>query len=709
MRENNRHDILLILLILGIFFFCESSSGLDENPAAWWTFSPGPENSVEETVSGTQDTILGNFRFVRGIKGNGLKFDGYTTAIIHEGSSIADLDGPFSIEAWIALAAYPWNKCPVVAQRDGPRGFSLEIGPRGEVILGLGTGDGWHECVSRARIPLKTWAHIAGTFDPSRGMQVYLDGEKAASCPIPGIMAPARETDLIIGAVSHPVRPSHPVGKGKGTLPSWYSLDAILDEVKIHRRALSAGELQEQAGRMMPAEPPDIPPRLMPSGPPGPGRFGAYYARLQYCWEWDDLWRVADHPDVVVRFDGSPVRVVFWRGMRYSPAWVTENGLWIADQSAESGNEEGCIEHMQDRHCRTSHVRIIENTAARTVVHWRYAPVSSRDNLWTAQDRTGWAWWVDEYYYFYPDGTGVRKIQWREPESEHKFPWLQIQETSILCHPGQQSRDVLNHDAITLFNMEGQSHTYSWPDDESENTRERRNMPVDPSIIRDLQPEHPNVQIVNYKSRFKPFIIFEPGNRTKVYVGRVRDRLENFPAYNHWPVNQTRSDGRFAQAPDRASSFSIAYTTPVIHEGKGGLRWAHSLYGMTDQPPERVIPLGRSWIHAPPLRVERGPLRFKEYDMSQRAYILEAEKAGEVSLILSASRESPLVNTCLLIRGWDSGNARILIDGKPVEPGKEIRTGFLKTMEGDDLLVWIAKTSESPVRIEIEPGGDDIL
>jgi hypothetical protein len=28
----------------------------------------------------------------------------------------------------------------------------------------------------------------------------------------------------------------------------------------------------------------------------------------------------------VVQFDDSPVRVVFWRGTRYSPAWVMENG-----------------------------------------------------------------------------------------------------------------------------------------------------------------------------------------------------------------------------------------------------------------------------------------------------------------------------------------------------------------------------------------------
>jgi len=41
---------------------------------------------------------------------------------------------------------------------------------------------------------------------------------------------------------------------------------------------------------------------LLPSGPREPGRFGAYYAHLRWDLEWDAPWRVADHPDVVVRF-----------------------------------------------------------------------------------------------------------------------------------------------------------------------------------------------------------------------------------------------------------------------------------------------------------------------------------------------------------------------------------------------------------------------
>ena len=48
----------------------------------------------------------------------------------------------------------------------------------------------------------------------------------------------------------------------------------------------------------------------LPSGPEGPGKFGAYYTNLKYDPQWDKHWRVDDHPDVVVRFDDGGHRTL---------------------------------------------------------------------------------------------------------------------------------------------------------------------------------------------------------------------------------------------------------------------------------------------------------------------------------------------------------------------------------------------------------------
>jgi hypothetical protein len=193
-----------------------------------------------------------------------------------------------------------------------------------------------------------------------------------------------------------------------------------------------------------------------------PGSFGAYYTQLKYYDEWDALWRVGDHSDIVVQFDESLVRVVFWRGTRYSPVWVMENGQWMADQSAENFDTiNGCDEHMIDPRCMFSHVRIIENTKSRVVVHWRYIPVSVRNDL-SQMDKRG------------------------------------------------------------------------------EN------------------PTDPVIQIVNLKSENKPFLICEPENRMEVFGIDHRKDISSFPWWNHWPVAQLLSDGRYCQTADRASHFSLA-------------------------------------------------------------------------------------------------------------------------------------------------------
>ena len=213
---------------------------------------------------------------------------------------------------------------------------------------------------------------------------------------------------------------------------------------------------------------------------------------------------------------------------------------------------------MEDPRCLYSNVRILESTEARAVVHWRYAPVSSRNHLWRVEETAGWGLWVDEYYYFYPDRTCVRKVVWSADALGAGSP-SQIQETIPLCEPGQNAEDILNPDAVTLLNLKGESRTYSWPGELDS-----------PAKSRNLQPANPNIQVVNLKSKLKPFIVFEPGCRMTVYVGRVRKAVADFSAYNHFPVSLLPSDGRFAVAPDRVSSFLHLHhrSAPPRREGR---------------------------------------------------------------------------------------------------------------------------------------------
>ena len=155
---------------------------------------------------------------------------------------------------------------------------------------------------------------------------------------------------------------------------------------------MAADQIRASFSKYTEVKAPDIPVRKLPKVEKNPGRFGAYYTKLKYYPGWDNLWPVDQDPDIVVCFEKSPVKLIFWRGIRYGASWVSENENWMTDQSVETWENgekdpEGCFEHMQDRHCRFSHVRIIENSDARIVIHWRYAPVSAYNNTWMPDPR----------------------------------------------------------------------------------------------------------------------------------------------------------------------------------------------------------------------------------------------------------------------------------------------------------------------------------
>ncbi|MCK7482647.1 MAG: hypothetical protein M0C28_40150 [Candidatus Moduliflexus flocculans] len=152
---------------------------------------------------------------------------------------------------------------------------------------------------------------------PASGIRLYADGRPVGAGVARSSLAQAggrggpRPGQRHGGPGPAPRTPSAR-GKVRGRRAG-SSLDAILDELKVHSRGAptrrpSSGPGRGRAREAAPPNCSPLPPRRMPSGGRRPGPFGAAHAKLAYHWEWDDLWRVGDCPDVVVRFEGSPAR-----------------------------------------------------------------------------------------------------------------------------------------------------------------------------------------------------------------------------------------------------------------------------------------------------------------------------------------------------------------------------------------------------------------
>ncbi|HUG55110.1 MAG TPA: LamG domain-containing protein [Vicinamibacteria bacterium] len=678
---------------LGLVLFAPAAPGVGEEraasdrPVAWWSFDGDPEGGLaRDQAAGITDPVEGRFTRVPGAIGRAIRLDGFTSLLRRSSAAAPALDGAFTAEAWVALATYPWNWAPILDhERDRHDGFYFGIGPLGEVGLELSLDGRWETCRTDRVLELRRFTHLAGTFDPLSGIALYVDGKLARRCDARGRFQTAAGLDLLVG-MNHEKRvPSHPV-RPQATLPAWYTLDGIVDEVKLYAAARPAEALQAAVAAARPPAAPDIPPRVMPSGPKGPGRFGAFYTSLAYYPEWDALWRTSEHADVVVQFDGSPLRVVFWRGTRYSPAWVMEDGTWMADQSAEHfTNHEGCFEHMLDPQNRYSHVRIIENSEARVVVHWRYAPVSVRQEFSQPDERTGWSDWVDEYYTFFPDGLAVRKVvMWTSGRP------LGPSEFIVLTHPGSRPEDVIHLDALTLVNLEGESHVYSWAEETPDFTKEER-------------PRAPVIQVVNLKSQHKPFEIFEPGARMRVFRIEQRREVSHFPWWNHWPEAQIASDGRYAVAPDRPSHFSLSWGGPPIHKRDDGAYYATWLYGATTKPVAADLArLARSWAQAPALQSSSAGFEGGGYDRTQRAYVLRRTGTGtSLTFRIDASEANPLENASVLIGSWGETEPAVEVDGRVLRRKDGLRVGHVRRLDGTDLVLWLPVRGTRPVSVRV--------
>jgi len=543
--------------------------------------------------------------------------------------------------------------------------------------------------------------HLAGSYDGSH-LRLFANGRpvggqtvdlaaKGAARPLSGRIAAAR-VPLLIGGVRAPERPSN-WHRFPGTLPSWFSLDGLLDDVKVYAAALPPGDISRVYREATPLPDVALDPRVLPAGPAGPGRFGAYYTTLEYYPEWDALWRVGPDADVLVRFDESPARVVFWRGTQYSPAWVSGNGLWMADQSLEGWDEGHTFEHMNDKQNRYSHVKIVEQSDARVVVHWRYAMVSVGDTLWNLTPRLENGAWVDEYYTFYPDATGVRHVTWAHGTVGRP---RQFQESIVLAGPGQVEGDVVERDYATVGNLRGDTATLSYV--ENPGARPKRSF-----------PSGLNIQMHHFRSAQKPFIVFEKGDS----MGYLRDMdiraLAGPGSSDHWPVAQIRSDGRTGQVPDRASHFlGFPISDPPVHQGPDGRDSWSGLYGMTDGSFADLVTLARSWAQPPTLTVTAGPFTTTGYERSERAYELRRASGRDpagLACELEASPESPVDDIALVVEGWGDAGAALEIDGRRVALGRGFRLGHRHTLSGTDLIVWIELRRDSVVRMRLTPVG----
>jgi hypothetical protein len=668
-----------------------------------WTFDNDIPGLTIDKIQNIKDSIYGKYEYVKGVKGQAIKLDGFRTFVKTSGKNQQFLSDAFTIEAWIAPAAYPWSWSPVFDCTDQRlTGFFFGIDNIGRVGFNVAAGSSWYEVKSRLTIPLREWSHIAAVFKANEQITIFINGENVASLNIDGAYLPSRRSSFpTIGRNIHSQVWKEAQLTTAGT---YFFLDGLLDEICIYGNVRTGKEIKEEINGLGKLLKPTLSERgIFPKGPVGSGSFGAYYAKLDYYKEWDDMWRVSNDPDVYVRFDSSPVQLIFWRGTSLVPCWVSENDIWYTNEWLETWGKDvvSCAEPLMDRQCRYSHVRIIENNDARVVVHWRYALADAFYNFVAVSD-DGRGEWCDEYFIIYPDNVGVRKMELHYSKPERKHDWV---EQIVLTPPGKYPSDLIEKESISLVNMNGEIKNYLW----------HENLEIEMA-----EPKGANISYVNLKSEYRPFIIVSPDPVNsadgvwdspyfRTYAANMAGqgiRPDPVPTvygwWNHWPVAQIPGDGRWIVTPDKPGHFNLTTFVQWKEYNKTeNTKTRIMLQGMTKGKAGELVTLAKSWLHAPEMVISSKGFEGGIYDEAEMAYILEKTINSNTPLefIINGSEESPVINPAIIIKNWGNQPATLSIDGKNMIQGKDFRQGIRKGPDGDDLILWIRLNRQSAVDI----------
>ena len=658
----------------------------DEGDTSEHRFTLDETNNERHALQGREPL------FKTGVSGTALAFDGYTTHIDIPQGAAPSTGSQWTIDLWVAPGARPFSYAPFVAQNTRnaetlalASGYFFGLLPNGHAAFAVVVDNAVQEIQSTAPLPLNTWSHLSIAVDTTNAsLALYLDGALDQSHSFAsGSINEAVQASLRIGLGSDPLPPLDPQTLEPMGEKTSLGFEGLIDEVRFYGRTLTSDDVAnahsliglDESARIAP----DLNKRSLPTIGQLGSAFAASHVELSYHDLWDTLWREGSYPDLVARFSAHDAALVFWRGNNFAPTWVLEDQKWFGDRGAQATVScPGCIENddglvkarpQNDWENRYSHIRLLQNHAARIKIHWRYALVDPLGNIPTCPDdcpnnpNYSGPLWVDEFFNIYPDSTVVRSAL---PSVGGALPFHGFHTINA---PGTTWSDAVDTAALSHLNLNGDEETLTF---DPQMTGAIPQSPLDDTIL----------QLVNLVGDTKFFMAYRQGHQNIPTCHPEKCTFKN------WPVAQLHSADLDATLLDRISHTPLGGGFPHLYESM-------ILYGFGEGDAFSQRPWIQSWVRPAGLTVESGGTS-EDYIPEERSYriIVDAE-ALTLRFNLAGSNERPIQNPVFELRNIQNKSITALaLNGNNQNEGTQFTQGRERLEDGTfAIVVWLQHQS----------------
>lgn len=407
------------------------------------------------------------------------------------------------------------------------------------------------------------------------------------------------------------------------------------------------------------------------------------------------------------------IKFVFWDRANNAPAWRLTNQFLLNFEFFESGDSvfPGCHEAMSDRQRHGQSVTIVEDNEVRKIIHWQGIPMNPNYNF-TGEDHKGTLFpYYDEFWTFYPDGTGTREfIDIPNLDVEHRRSWgPEIIEIMPLGGSLVEAGDMCNSPALSVFSINDSVRTFL---PQPTNNTYAKDSWKWPQIVYDAHFKNnlPDFFIVYSQDPAYPEIW--PGINIETQIS-WHETTWNF---SHWPVGrepygQNAADWGKTSRSYASNKNEVTHTSLVSagFYGKLGVDFSdHYLTDSTGRKYRRHVMLTgvskpynydevrnqiQTWLDPGTIRMISNHCELVKIDRIRRTIVF-SQKDNATDCTFSIEPKRTIINPAITVENWKGNESvNVTINGEK----QMIKTA----MVGKDLLVWIQATLSKPVEISI--------